>query len=82
MFDTKSWLRFEEFGAKKMPSPEKFRITLSRTVKLPPELNWMPVVLAMAVPSSTTPMILILSPRFALMVIAAWPVTGAIEAQP
>ena len=54
-----------------MPSLVKFRITLSRTVKLPPELNWMPVVLAMAVPSSTTPMILILSPGFALMVIAA-----------
>ncbi len=42
----------------------------------------MPLVFVRAVPSSTTPMILILSPGLALMVIAALPLTGAIEAQP
>jgi hypothetical protein len=65
-----------------MPLFLKFRITLSRTVKEAPELNWMPVVFAMAVPSSTTPMILILSLKLALMVMAALPLTAEIAAQP
>jgi hypothetical protein len=51
-------------------------------VKLPPELNTMPLVFTSPVPSSTTPMILILSVAPALMVIAALPLNGAIEAQP
>ena len=43
----------------------------------------MPLVFARPVPSSTTPMILILSVApGALMVIAGLPLTGAIEAQP
>jgi hypothetical protein len=81
VFDTERLL--EALGPKSMPLPVKFRITLSRTVKLPPEMNWMPVVFVTAVPSSTTPMILILSVApGALMVIAGLPLTAAIEAQP
>ena len=53
-----------------MPYNEKFRITLSRTFKLPPELNKMPVVLPVApTPLSDTPCIATL-PLTALMVIA------------
>ena len=81
VFDTKIWLRPDVFGAKLMAVPAKFWISLSRIVKLPPELNWMPLLAAPA-PSISRPINAILSPELALMVMALPEAGPVIAAQP
>jgi len=77
VFDRKNLLGVEEVVSKSMPCVVKFRIVLSRTVKLLPELNWMPVVVpVMPTPLSDTPCMKTL-PVTALMVIAGELAAGA-----